>query len=221
MRRAQRAEDVLMNKMVKEGSRKGVTRFGKVADKLKRPPTWAAMAGVMAVGGPRSRRAAVRGSACYLAAALAHLPIKLLVGRKHPPGSSRVARVGPITSSFPSGHAASELAFSLGAAQELPLLFVPLYAATAASEWSLLRARSHYPSDVFAGAALAVGVAAVAWKLWPTSDADEEQQPDASLESESDNRLGATFANVAPDVDIEERCSTARPRARALFLHTG
>lgn len=168
MGRAQRAEDVLTTKMVKEGSRRGVTRFGKVADKLKRPPTWAAVAGAMAVAGPRSRRAAARGSACYVAATLAHLPLKALVGRRHPPGSSRVARVGPITSSFPSGHAASELAFSLGAAQELPALLIPLYAATAASEWSLLRARSHYLSDVIAGAALAVGVAAAAWKLWPT-----------------------------------------------------
>ncbi len=30
----------------------------------------------------------------------------------------------------------------------------PLYAATLVSEWSLVRSRSHYPSDVFAGAAL-------------------------------------------------------------------
>ena len=171
MGRAQRAENALMTKMVKEGSRKGVTRFGKVADKLKRPPMWGAIAAGMAVAGPRSRRAAVRGSACYMAAALAHLPIKAVVRRKHPPRSSKVARVGPVTS-FPSGHAASELAFSLGAAQEVPLLLVPLYAATAASEWSLLRARSHYLSDVVGGAALAVGVAAAAWKLWPTVKSD-------------------------------------------------
>ena len=162
-----------MTKMVKEGSREGVTRFGKVADKLKRPPMWAAIAAGMAVAGPRSRRAAVRGSACYIAAALAHLPIKAVVDRKHPPRSGKVARVGPVTSSFPSGHAASELAFSLGAAQELPLLLIPLYAATAASEWSLLRARSHYLSDIVAGAALAVGVAAAAWKLWPTASGEQ------------------------------------------------
>lgn len=164
---AQRAEDRLMTKMVKEGSRKGVTPFGKLADTLKRPPTWAAMTGALAMAGPRTRRAAGRGSVCYLAAALAHLPIKALVGRKHPPRSSKVARIGPITSSFPSGHTASQLAFSLGAAQEAPLLFLPFYAATAASEWSLIRARSHYPTDMIAGGVLAVGVATAAWKLWP------------------------------------------------------
>lgn len=72
-----------------------------------------------------------------------------------------------MTSSFPSGHCASELAFSLGAAQEVPWLFVPLYAATFAGEWSLARSREHYPSDIFGGAALAIALALVAWKVWP------------------------------------------------------
>ncbi len=66
MNKAGQAEDALVTKMVKEGSRKGVTRFGKVADKVKHPPTWAAIAGVMAMSGTRSRRAAARGTACYL-----------------------------------------------------------------------------------------------------------------------------------------------------------
>ena len=190
MGRAQRAEDALMTKMVKEGSRKGVTRFGKVADKLKRPPVWGAIAAGMAAAGPRSRRAAVRGSACYIVAALAQLPIKAVVGRKHPPRSSKVARVGPVTSSFPSGHAASQVAFSLGAAQELPLLLIPLYAATAASEWSLLRARSHYLSDVVGGAALGVGVAAAAWKLWPTATSDRRNTALDPPGPEEESRVG-------------------------------
>lgn len=194
---AQHAEDVLMDKMVKEGSRKGVTRFGKVADKLKHPPTWAAIAGALAMTGPRGRHAAARGSLGYAVASLVHLPIKALIGRDHPPGASRVARIGPVSSSFPSGHMASELAFSLGAAQELPLLILPLYGATVASEWSLIRSRSHYPSDVFAGGLLAVGVAAVMWKLWPTrrSRRTEEQatsatKPLTSWEPESADRAG-------------------------------
>ena len=194
---AQHAEDVLMDKMVKEGSRKGVTRFGKVADKLKNPPTWAAIAGVLAMTGPRGRPAAARGSLSYAVASLVHLPIKALIGRDHPPGASRVARIGPVSSSFPSGHMASELAFSLGAAQELPLLILPLYGATVASEWSLIRSRSHYPSDVFAGGLLAVGVATVMWKLWPPrrSRQAEEQatsatKPLTSWEPESAGRAG-------------------------------
>lgn len=166
MNSAQRVEDVLMDKMAKEGSRKGVTRFGRTADMLKHPPTWAAIAGGLAMTGPRGRHAAARGTVSYVVASLVHLPLKAFVGRKHPPGASAVARIGPVTSSFPSGHMASELAFSIGAAQELPLLILPLYGATVASEWSLIRSRSHYPSDVFAGGLLALGVAAAVWKLW-------------------------------------------------------
>jgi membrane-associated phospholipid phosphatase len=173
---AQRVEDALMDKMAKEGSRKGVSRFGRTADMLKHPPTWAAIAGGLALTGPRGRHAAARGAVSYVVASLVHLPIKALVGRKHPPGASRVARIGPVTSSFPSGHMASELAFSLGAAQELPLLILPLYGATVLSEWSLIRSRSHYPSDVFAGGLLALGVAAAVWKLWPTRRSLQEEE---------------------------------------------
>ena len=72
-----------------------------------------------------------------------------------------------ITSSFPSGHCASELAFSLGATQEIPSLIVPLYAATLAAESSMVRSRAHYPSDIVAGAAVSIVVALVAWKVWP------------------------------------------------------
>jgi len=138
-----------------------------LGDVTKRPPVWVAIAAALAATGPRGRQAAVRGSVSYVAGAAAHLAVKVVVGRRRPPGASTHARIGPVTSSFPSGHCASELAFSLGAAQEIPWLFVPLYGATAAAEWSLVRSRAHYPSDIFAGAAISVVVALVGWKLWP------------------------------------------------------
>lgn len=75
-----------------------------------------------------------------------------------------------MTSSFRSGHAASDLAFNLAVSQEIPLLFVPLSAATMAAHWSLVRSRGHYVTDVLAGGALGVVVAAVAWKMWPPGD---------------------------------------------------
>jgi len=176
----QRAEDALMAKLVGRGAKKGSTWVGRAGDIAKQPPVWAGVAGALALTGARGRQAAVRGGACYIAASLTHLPIKAVVRRRRPPGASRHTRFGPLTSSFPSGHCASELAFSLGAAQELPLLFVPLYAATLVSEWSLVRSRSHYPSDVFAGAGLAIVVALVASKLWPPvrSTADEDDDDD-------------------------------------------
>jgi undecaprenyl-diphosphatase len=159
-------EDTLVAAAIGKGSRKGSTFFGRAGDVIQRPPMWAAIAAGLSATGERGRRAALRGSVCYLSAAAVHLPIKAVVGRRHPPGSAR-HQLGPFTSSFPSGHAASDLAFVFGAAQELPVAFVPLSACTLAVHWSLVRKRAHYPSDVLAGGALGIAVAVAAWKLWP------------------------------------------------------
>ncbi len=119
-------EDALMTALVGKGSKQASTKLGRFGDITKRPPTWAGIAGVLALSGPRGRQAATRASASYVAGALAHLALKVAVGRSRPPGASRHTSIGPVTSSFPSGHCASELAFSLGAAQEVRWLFVPL-----------------------------------------------------------------------------------------------
>lgn len=57
-----------------------------------------------------------------------------------PPVPDR-GRTGPVTSSFPSGDAATDLSFRLGVAQEIPVLFFPLALATSAAHWSLVRSR--------------------------------------------------------------------------------
>jgi len=55
----------------------------------------------------------------------------------------------------------------LGVSQEIPALLLPLSLATLGSHWSLVRSRIHYPSDVIAGGAIAVGVNAIAWTRLP------------------------------------------------------
>jgi undecaprenyl-diphosphatase len=95
-----------------------------------------------------------------------HLPIKRIFRRPRPLGAG-ARSVGPLTSSFPSGHTATDLGFMFGAAQELPLVLIPLSIGTLGSHWSLLRAREHYPSDIVAGGAIALAVSAAAWKLRP------------------------------------------------------
>lgn len=177
MRKRGSAEDALMTKMVGRGSKHGSTAFGRFGDLAKQPPVWAGVAGVLTMTGPRGRQAALRGSVSYVAAAAVHLAMKAVVGRSRPPGASKHASIGPVTSSFPSGHCASELAFSLGAAQEIPWLFAPLYAATLAGEWSLVRSRAHHPSDVFAGAFISVAVAVVGSKVWPPHRVRDEEEP--------------------------------------------
>lgn len=77
------------------------------------------------------------------------------------------AVVGTGSRSFPSGHAAGDLAFVFRKAQELPIAFVPLSACALSLHWSLLRKRAHYPSDVLVGGALVIAVALTMWKLWP------------------------------------------------------
>lgn len=51
-----------------------------------------------------------------------------------------------MTSSFASGHAASDLAFVLGPSQELPLFFVPMSGATMAVHRALVRKGAYYPA---------------------------------------------------------------------------
>ena len=170
------AEDALM-RLTPRAARRGSTWFGRLGDVVQQPPVWAGVAALLAIASPRGRRAALRGGVCYgTAAVVANLIVKPLVGRGRPPGAA-AGRAGPITSSFPSGHAATDLAFALGAAQELPLLFLPLSAFTLAAHWSLVRSRGHYPSDVLVGGALGVLVAAGVWFLWPprARDGDPER----------------------------------------------
>jgi membrane-associated phospholipid phosphatase len=147
--------------------RKIVSTLDITGHVAQQPPVWAGIAAALEVGGgERGRRAATRGSICYWAAVVvANVLIKPLVRRPRPAEAGE-GRPGPVTSSFPSGHAASDLAFTFGVAQELPVLFVPLAVATAVGHWSLVRSRGHHASDVLVGGAIGVGVALAASQLW-------------------------------------------------------
>jgi membrane-associated phospholipid phosphatase len=180
MRRWQLGEDGFML-LLPRAAHRGSTWFGRMGDIVQQPPVWAGLAGALALGGGvRGRRAAVRGSACYgVTAILANLVIKPLVGRTRPPGAGR-NRPGPVTSSFPSGHAATDLAFALAASQEIPVLLLVFAPATLAAHWSVVRSRGHYPSDVIAGGTLAVAVVLVAWMIWPPRPREEERDDQAA-----------------------------------------
>ena len=194
------AEEVAMTMVAGTCSRKGSTPFGRFGDVMQHPPMWGAVAGALALGGgARGRRAAGRGVVCYLAAAAAHLPIKVLVGRTHPRGAG-LHQAGPFTSSFPSGHAASDLAFALGASQEIPLLMLPLSAFTTAVHWSLIRKRSHYLTDVLAGGALGLLVALVVWKLWPPTGGRPSDERSTAPEDER--------AGEGPALDVTAASAT-------------
>ena len=162
--------------------RRLTTSLDRVGAIAKRPPIWAVVAaGLVGIGGRRGRVAALRGGVSYgVAAVVANVVIKPAVHRKRPPGSED-ARIGPVTSSFPSGHAATDLAFVFGVSQGIPALFPPLAACTLAAHWSLVRTRAHYVSDILAGGALGIAVAVAVGSLWPRS----EDEPATSLNTDA------------------------------------
>lgn len=185
MRRLALAEEGLVS-LLPRHARRGSTAYGRLGDIAQQPPVWAALAAVLALGaGPRGKRAAARGAVCYgVAAVVANLVIKPLVGRNRPPGAGE-GRPGPVTSSFPSGHTATDLAFSLGVAQEIPVLLLPLTVATTAAHWSMIRSRGHFPSDVLVGGVVGIAVAGAAWRIWPPDgrtgdDPEPTADPDGS-----------------------------------------
>lgn len=121
---------------------------------------WIAIAVVFAaVGRAKGRRAASRGlRAVALTSAIVNGPIKLVANRHRPtgeliPAARRLARV-PTSSSFPSGHTASAVAFATAVGIEVPRAAAPLGALAAAVGVSRVYTGVHYPLDVAAGAAL-------------------------------------------------------------------
>ncbi|MFG2862265.1 bifunctional phosphatase PAP2/diacylglycerol kinase family protein [Streptomyces sioyaensis] len=130
-------------------------------------------AGMWAVGGVRSRRAAIRGAASLaLASATVNTLGKAAVRREHPmldavPVIRHLARQ-PVTTSFPSGHAASAAAFIAGAALESPRWAVALLPVAAFVAISRVQTGVHYPSDVLVGAALGVSAAYAVRGLVPS-----------------------------------------------------
>lgn len=129
---------------------------------------WMGVAAVLAAaGGRRGRRAAGHGLAGVAgASALANGALKALVRRRRP-GPLATAGIPawgrpPRTSSFPSGHTASAVAFAVAAGPELPPLAPLLGLAAAAVGWSRLAGGRHFPTDVAGGALVgaAAGLAA-------------------------------------------------------------
>ncbi|AOR31139.1 phosphoesterase [Streptomyces fodineus] len=135
---------------------------------------WFATAAAMAVSRtPRARRAAARGLASLSVASLAINTVGKRTVRRARPVLDPVPLVRqlkrqPITTSFPSGHAASAAAFATGVALESRAwgaVVAPVAFSVAASR---VYTGVHFPSDVLAGAALGAGAAFLVRRLMPT-----------------------------------------------------
>ena len=128
--------------------------------------------GLAAGGGRRGTRAAVRGLGSVAATSLlVNQGVKRVIRRprpplRHVPGVRRV-RVAPLTTSFPSGHAASAAAFTAGVAAELAPVAPPLGVLAGAVGASRVYVGVHYPLDVLAGAAAGAGIGMLTRRIWP------------------------------------------------------
>ncbi|MYS53991.1 phosphatase PAP2 family protein, partial [Streptomyces sp. SID6013] len=120
-----------------------------------------------------ARRAAARGLASL---GLASLTINTLGKRSvrrprpvlDPVPLVRQLKRQPITTSFPSGHAASAAAFATGVALESPAWGAAVAPVAAAVALSRVYTGVHFPSDVLAGAALGAGAAFAVRGMVPT-----------------------------------------------------
>jgi undecaprenyl-diphosphatase len=65
----------------------------------------------------------------------------------------------PLTTSFPSGHAAAAFAFATGVGHLMPREAVPLHGLAALVAYSRVHTGVHYPADVVAGAVVGVAMA--------------------------------------------------------------
>ena len=133
---------------------------------------FAAAAAIVASRTPRARRAAARGLASLGLASLTVNTVCKHSVRRSRPGLGPVPLVRrlkrqPVTTSFPSGHAASAAAFATGVALESPAWG----AVVAPLAWSVAASRVytgvHFPGDVLAGALLGAGTAVAVRGLVP------------------------------------------------------
>ncbi len=132
---------------------------------------WIGTSGARAAfAGDAGRRAAVRGmGSIVVTSAIVNLAIKRAVRRPRPDRAEvpavRQLRAQPLTTSFPSGHAASATAYAVGAGLEAPGIAPLLGVAAAGVAYSRIYVGVHYPGDVAAGCAIGAAVAAAGRRL--------------------------------------------------------
>ncbi|NLU72839.1 phosphatase PAP2 family protein [Streptomyces sp. HNM0575] len=191
---------------------------------------WFAVAGAIALSNtPRARRCAARGLASLaVASATVNTLGKGSVRRERPLLDAvpliRQLHRQPVTTSFPSGHAASAAAFVTGVALESPRWGAAVAPVAAAVAFSRVYTGVHYPSDVLVGAALGVGSAFAVRGIAPTRSqlpspgrplADAPAMPEGSgLVLVANSSSGFRIDDFGPQPVAAVTSRTAEPAAR-------
>lgn len=193
---------------------------------------WLVTAGVLAfAGGRRAQRGAIRGvGSIGLTSLFVNQVVKRLVRRprpdlRHVPAGRRL-KAQPLTTSFPSGHAASAAAFAVAVSSEMPAAAVPLGTVAAAVAGSRTYVGAHYPFDVLVGAATGAAIATATRLVWPVLPSDIEDQPPTRRPIELEPRPegeGVTLivnneAGSALSDDPRDQIRERLPKARIIEL---
>ncbi|QCB96070.1 phosphatase PAP2 family protein [Arthrobacter sp. PAMC25564] len=133
---------------------------------------WLGIASVLALFPGKTRRAALHGVLAQgVASGVTNLVFKTLLPRARPLPEQlpvfRFVRPQPTSSSMPSGHSASAVAFTLGVGMVRPALGAALAPAAAGVAYSRVHTGAHWPSDVLIGSVIGAGAALLTRKWWP------------------------------------------------------
>ncbi|WP_144672357.1 bifunctional phosphatase PAP2/diacylglycerol kinase family protein [Arthrobacter sp. U41] len=228
--------------------------FRRLSAAANKGKLWIGIAAVMALFPGRTRRAAVHGLlAQAVASAVTNVGFKTLLPRARPLPEHlpafRFVHPQPTSSSMPSGHSASAVAFAVGAGLVRPALGAALAPLAAGVAYSRVHTGAHWPSDVFFGSAIGAGAAMVTRKWWPVrppfpevrrSTVAAAKLPDGEGLGIAVNTLGGAYAEetaaalqkvfpkayikeISPDEDVAEEISrvAGRPGVVALGVWGG
>ena len=188
-----------------------------------------------------------------VASAVTNVGFKTLLPRARPLPEHlpafRFVHPQPTSSSMPSGHSASAVAFAVGAGLVRPGLGAALAPLAAGVAYSRVHTGAHWPSDVFFGSAIGAGAAMVTRKWWPVRPPFPEVRRSAVAAAKlpegeglgiAVNTLGGAYAEetaaalqkvfpkayikeISPDEDVAEEISrvAGRPGVVALGVWGG
>ncbi len=191
---------------------------------------WFATGSVLAAGTRRTRRGAMRGvMAIGLASLAANVVLKPLVPRRRPAAdllpTGRALPDRPTSSSFPSGHSASAMAFAVGVALESPRTGAVLAPLAATVAYSRIHVGVHWTSDVAVGSALGAGVALLTQRWLSRRPIDEAiARPWADAPELVDGEGLSMVVNSGsgrPGTDPVEEIANRLPKAHLLRLDAG